>query len=99
MPTGRSRRHMLSREVVVLVTGAAFHAQKTVSIRAAPHIHGVPVPIVSLSREISPGVAVHTPRVMQHLGHGLKGADSLSFITRRGSINVVSFRGVILTVT
>ena len=73
---------MLAREVVVLVAGAAFHAGNTVSIQAAPHIHQVPVAIVSLAREIPPGVAVPTARVMQYFDHGLKGCGSRSIIKR-----------------
>jgi hypothetical protein len=38
---------------MVLMTRAAFHGGDAVSIDTTPHIHGVPVAVVSLPREIS----------------------------------------------
>jgi hypothetical protein len=72
---------------MVLVTGAAMCAGDAVSIWTAPHIHGVPMVIVSLAGEVSVGMAIHTSRIVQHRNHGFKGANGRSIIARRPCFN------------
>jgi hypothetical protein len=57
---------MPSFQVVVLVAGAAFNGGNSVSIGTAPHIHGVPVAVITLPWKIPARVAVHASRVMKH---------------------------------
>src|SRR5580693_975572 len=63
MPTGSSRRHVPSREIVVLMTRAAFHCVNPRPVWSPTDLHGVPMTIVSLSRKISYRVAIHTARM------------------------------------
>ena len=70
-------------EVVVLMAGTAFHGANPLSFGTPPHVHGVPVTIISLPRKVSCGVAIHTAWVTQHRHHGFKGRSGRSFITRQ----------------
>ena len=43
----------------------ALYRERAVSIRAAAHLHRVPVTIVSLPRKVAGRMAIHTARVME----------------------------------
>jgi hypothetical protein len=66
MPVRRSGRHVFSHKIMVLMTGAASHTGNTLSIKAAPDVHGVPVQVISLSGKVSTGMAIHAPRMAEH---------------------------------
>jgi hypothetical protein len=59
----RSRRHMRTRKVMVLVTGTALNRIHALPIRSASDLHRMLVAVVSLAREISRGVAIHGARM------------------------------------
>jgi hypothetical protein len=81
-PIRRSRRHMRSGQVMVLVTGAALNRIYSLPTGAAPDLHRMPMAVVSLTRKISRGVTVHAPRMTQYRNDGLK--SSCRTVTRRG---------------
>lgn len=87
MPVGSSGWHMLSLKVMVLVTGAAMYPGDAVSMRTSPHIHRVPMLIVSLAGKVSVGMAIHTSRIVQHWNDGFKCADGRTIIARRRCFN------------
>src|SRR6201997_5015238 len=64
-PIGRARRHMQTFQIVVLMTCAALYSERAISIRAAAHLHSVPVTIVSLPRKVARRMAIHAARVME----------------------------------
>ena len=66
MPVRRSGRHVLPRKIMVLMAAAASHTGNTLSIRAAPDVHGVPVQVVSLPGKVSTGMAIHASRMPEH---------------------------------
>ena len=53
MPIRSSWRHVQSREIVVLMTRAAFHSVDAFAVWSTTDLHCVQMTIVSLSREIS----------------------------------------------
>jgi hypothetical protein len=84
---------MLTREVVVLVTGTTSHAGDSLSRGTSPHIHPVLVAIVSLPREISSGVAVHAPWMMENRNDRLKRrGGGYGIIASGRSVNVLDSR-------
>jgi hypothetical protein len=78
---------MFSREVVVLVTGAAMYPGDAVAIGTSPHTHRVPMLVVSLAGKVSVGMAIHTSWIVQHWKHGFKCADGRTIIARRRCFN------------
>jgi hypothetical protein len=68
MPIGRSRGHVQAREIVILVTGAASDCIYALPVWSTADLHRVTMTIVSLTRKISIGVAIHTARMTEH-GH------------------------------
>jgi hypothetical protein len=74
---------MQSFEVVILVTTAAFRRGDPISIATPPHVHGVRTSIVSLSRKISVGMAIHAARMMQHWHYGFECTNCGSIIRLR----------------
>src|SRR6201987_4990506 len=64
-PIGRARRHMQTFQIVILMTCAALYSERAISIRAAAHLHRVPVTIVSLPRKVARRMAIHAARVME----------------------------------
>src|ERR1700757_999330 len=64
-PIGRARRHMQTFQIVVLMTCAALYSARAISIRAAAHLHRVPMTIVSLPRKVARRMAIHAARVME----------------------------------
>jgi hypothetical protein len=83
MPAWRSRGHVLSFEVLILVTAAAGHGGDSISIATAPHVHGVRMSIVSLPRKVSVGMAIHTARMMQHWHYSFERTNCGSIIKLR----------------
>ena len=63
MPVRRSGRHVRARQVMVLVTSAALPRLRSLPIRSPPDLHGMRMAIVSLTREVSRGVAIHAARM------------------------------------
>jgi hypothetical protein len=66
---------MHAREIVVLMTGAAFHRIHSLAAGSARDLHGVPMAVVSLTRKISDGVTIHAPRMAQDRDDGLKSSS------------------------
>jgi hypothetical protein len=83
MPVGGSRWHMLPRQIALLVASAAMYARDTISVGPTPHIHRVPMFIVSLAGKVSLGVTIHTSRAVQHWRHGFKRINGCIRIARR----------------
>src|SRR6476660_3144053 len=61
---------MCARQIVVLMTGAAFFRRHTVTGGAATHVHGMGMPVVALPGKISGGVAIHASRMAQDRSKG-----------------------------
>jgi hypothetical protein len=66
---------------MVLMTGAAFDGIDTVAIRSAVDLHRVTMAVVTLTREIPHGVAIHTARVTKHWDNLFKGGCSGGIVT------------------
>ena len=78
VPIRRSRRRMQAREIVVLMTGAAFDGVQPVPVGSAPDLHGVRMAVVSLTRKVSGGVAIHAARMAQYGNDGLESGGGTS---------------------
>jgi hypothetical protein len=74
-PIRRSRRHTRVRQIMVLVTGAAFNRIHSLPVGSAPDMHRVLMAVVSLARKISGGVTIHAARVAQYRNDGLKSSS------------------------
>jgi hypothetical protein len=72
VPIRRSGRHMDARQVMVLVTGAAFNRIHSLTIGSPTDLHRMLMAVVSLTRRVSGGVAIHATRMAQHRSDGLK---------------------------
>jgi hypothetical protein len=72
-PIRRSRRHVHAREVMVLVTGAASNRIYSAPVRSPSDLHRVLMAVISLTRKISGGMAVHASRMPQYGNDCLKG--------------------------
>jgi hypothetical protein len=92
MPVRRSGRHVLSRKIMVLMAGAASHTGNTLSIRAAPDVHGVQVQVVSLAGKVSTGMAIHASRMPEHWEYCLEGGCRLRIVTHRLRAGLFSVR-------
>jgi hypothetical protein len=66
---------------MVLMTGAAFDGVDAVTVRATMNLHGVTVAVVTLTREVSDGVAVHATRVTEHWNDGFEGGCGCGIVT------------------
>jgi hypothetical protein len=82
VPIGSSRRHVQAHEIVVLMTSAAAHFVNAVPVGSPADLHGVSMTVVSLSREISPGVAIHTARMAEHGHNCFESSGRASIIAR-----------------
>src|SRR5205823_3988625 len=71
-PSRRSRRHMRAWEIMVLMAGAALFRGHTVAVGAAPHVHGMRMTVISLPREVTLRMAIHTARIAQDRNEGGK---------------------------
>src|SRR5215472_15602761 len=77
-PARRARRCVFSSKIVILMTCAALHRRRTLTVWTATHIHDVRVQIIALPRVVSAGMADKATRMMQHGQHGLKGCDAVA---------------------
>jgi len=66
MPIGSSRRHVQAREIVALMTGAAFDGVYALPVWSTTDLHCVSMAIISLSRKISLGMTIDTARMAEH---------------------------------
>jgi hypothetical protein len=82
MPIGRSRRHVQAHEIVALMTSAASHAVNAAAVCSTTDLHGVSMTVVSLSREISSGVAIHTARMTEHRHNCFESSGRASIVAR-----------------
>jgi hypothetical protein len=80
MPFRRTRRHVQSLKIEVLVAGAASHSRNTVPVETTAHIHRVPVAVVSLAGKVAAGMTIHTTGMMQDRNHGLKSLGGSSIV-------------------
>jgi hypothetical protein len=65
---------------VVLVTGAAFDCIDTLPLGSTANLHGVAMAILSLTRIVSDGVAVHAAGVAQYWHKRFKGSRRSSIV-------------------
>ena len=77
MPVRRSGRHVRACQVMVLVTSAALHRIRPLPIESPPDLHGMRMAIVSLAREVSRGVTIHTARMTQHRNDSFKSGGAI----------------------
>jgi hypothetical protein len=68
MPSGCTRRHVRTLQIVILVTGAALHRRRADTVWSTPDIHDVSVQIVTLPWVVARGVAHDATRMPQR-GH------------------------------
>src|SRR6185503_13691394 len=73
MPAWRSRRHMFSSKIMVLMAGAASQTGNTLAFAPAADVHRVPVTVVSLPGKVSARMAVHAARMPEHRHNRFKG--------------------------
>jgi hypothetical protein len=52
------------------MAGAAFLRGHPMAFKAAPHVHGVGMAIISLPREMSSRMAIHAAGMAQHRNEG-----------------------------
>jgi hypothetical protein len=72
---------MQTDEVMVLMTCAAFDGIDAVTIRSTVNLHRVTVAVVTLTRKIPHGVAVHATRVTKHWNDSFKGGCGCGIVT------------------
>jgi hypothetical protein len=77
---------VLARDIVILMATATRRTCNPVSDGSSTHIHGVPVAIIPLPREVSFRMAVHTSWVMQHRDHRLKSRSRYIAMTHHPGI-------------
>jgi hypothetical protein len=80
VPIRRSGRHMNARQVMVLMTGAAFNRIQSLPIAPPTDLHRMLMAVVALTRKVSTRVAIHAARMAQHRNDGLK--SSRAIVTR-----------------
>jgi hypothetical protein len=67
---------------MVLMTGTALNRIDSVSVGAASDLHRVLMAVISLTRKIAGGMAIHAARMMQYRNDGLE-CSSTSVAARR----------------
>src|ERR1700683_2047387 len=67
---------MFAHQVVVLVTGAAFHRIHTLPIGSAPDLHGMRMVVIFLARRVPGGVTIHAARMAQYGNYVLESSSS-----------------------
>jgi hypothetical protein len=82
MPTGRSGGHVQAREIVILMTGAAADGINSLSVSTA-NLHCVVMAVVTLTREVSTGVAIHAARVAKHRNNCFESSSGTGIVARR----------------
>ena len=65
-PIGRTGRHVRAREIMILMARAALFAGYPLPFGAPSHVHGVGMPVIPLSREVTARMAVHAAGMPQH---------------------------------
>jgi hypothetical protein len=82
---------MHAGRILLLVTGVTLDRVQTVSIRAAPDLHGVRMAIVSLTRIVTGRMAVHAARMAQYGNNGFESsrgiAGAVTFARARRLLN------------
>jgi hypothetical protein len=91
MPTGRSRRHVQAHEIVVLMTGAASDSIHSLSVSTA-NLHCVAMAIVTLTRKVSTGVAIHTARMAKHWNNCFESRGGAGIVWRHNFMNDLCVR-------
>src|ERR1700686_607559 len=76
-PVQCAGRQVCANKIVVLMTGTAFFRSHAVTLRPAPDVHCVRMPVVTLTGKVSARVTTHTARMSQH---GNKGREERSLI-------------------
>jgi hypothetical protein len=94
MPTGCSRGHMQSCEIVILMTGTAPDGIHPFSVGSAMNLHCVAMAVVTLARKVAGGVAIHTARMAQH-GDNCLESRSRAGISVRGWLMNELCRGMV----
>jgi hypothetical protein len=79
---------MHAREVMILMTGAAFNRIYSLPVGSASDLHRVLMAVVSLTRKISGGVAIHAPRMAQYRNDGLKSRSSFARFGLRSGVSM-----------
>jgi hypothetical protein len=72
VPIRRSRRRMHAREVMFLMTSAALNRIYSSPVGSSSDLHCVLMAVISLTRKISGGVAIHASGMTQDRNDGLK---------------------------
>jgi hypothetical protein len=91
MPTGRSRRHVQASEIMILMTGAASDGINSLSVSTA-NLHCVAMAVVTLTRKVSTGVAIHTARVAKHRNNCFESRSRAGIIARHDFMNDLCIR-------
>jgi hypothetical protein len=76
-----------AREIVILMTGAASDSIYALPVWSTADLHRVTMTIVSLTRKISLGVAIHTARVVEHRDNCLESSGRPGIIARDSFMN------------
>src|SRR6185436_13486634 len=66
MPIRRSRRHIQSIDIVILMTRGALLAKLPFTVRSAPNVLNVYASIIALPREVTRRVTIETSRMFEH---------------------------------
>jgi hypothetical protein len=82
MPIGCPRGHVQAREIVILVTGPASDSIYALPVWSTANLHRVTMTIVSLTRKISIGVAIHTARMTEHRHNCFESGSGAGSIVR-----------------
>jgi hypothetical protein len=80
VPIRSSGWHMHARQIMVLVTGAAFNRIQSVPIGSPADLHRMLMAVVALARKVSSRVTIHAARMAQHRNDALK--SSRAIVTR-----------------
>jgi hypothetical protein len=65
-PIRGAGRRVCAGKILVLMARAALFSGNAVTLRAASHVHGVWMTVVTLPREVTARMAVHATRMPQH---------------------------------
>jgi hypothetical protein len=70
-----------AREIVILMTGAASDGIYSLSVSAA-NLHCVAMAVVTLTRKVTTGVAIHTARVAKHWNNCFESRSGAGIVAR-----------------
>ena len=68
---------MCALQVMILVTSATLNRIHSLPIGSASHLHSMLMTVVSLPREVSRGVAIHTAGMAQYRNDSFKGSSAV----------------------